>query len=68
MALGPAAAGVAALLAELRPLVFERFADPDARRRIMSDWAHPRWLSLWTEQGQDAVRQALWHRIQEEDQ
>jgi siroheme synthase-like protein len=65
-ALGPAAAGLAALLAELRPVVFERFADPEARRRIMSDWAHPRWLRLWTEQGQIAVRQALWQRIQEE--
>jgi hypothetical protein len=32
----------------------------------MSDWAHPRWLRLWTEQGQIAVRQALWQRIQEE--
>ena len=27
---------------------------------------HPRWLSLWTEQGPDAVRQALWRRIEDE--
>ena len=56
-ALGPAAAGLASLLAELRPLVLARLTDPPARRRIFQAWADPRWLSLWTEQGPDAVRQ-----------
>jgi hypothetical protein len=32
----------------------------------MREWAHPRWLSLWIDQGPGAVRQALWQRIEEE--
>ena len=66
-ALGPAAIGLTALVAELRPIVLERLPDPLARRRIMREWAHPRWLSLWIDQGPDAVRQALWQRIEEEE-
>lgn len=66
-ALGPAAAGLTELLAELRPLVLERLADPLARRRVFEKWAEPRWLSLWTEQGPDAVRQALERLIEAED-
>jgi precorrin-2 dehydrogenase len=64
--LGPAAAGLAALLVELRPMVLDRLANPLARRRIFREWADPRWLSLWTEQGPDAVRQALRQRIEDE--
>ena len=58
LALGPAASGLAELLAELRPVVREQLSDPAARRRIFRDWAHPRWLALWQEQGPDAVRRA----------
>ena len=58
-ALGPAAAGLAALLAEFRPEVRVRLADPEARRRLMADWADPRWLDLWTAEGPDAVRRRL---------
>ncbi len=65
-ALGPAAAGLAELLAELRPLVFDRLTDPHARRQIFREWADPRWLSLWTEQGPEAVRQALLRRLENE--
>jgi precorrin-2 dehydrogenase/sirohydrochlorin ferrochelatase len=65
-ALGPAAIGLTALVAELRPIVLERLPDPLARHRVMREWAHPRWLSLWIDQGPDAVRQALWQRIEEE--
>jgi precorrin-2 dehydrogenase / sirohydrochlorin ferrochelatase len=65
-ALGPAAAGLVELLAELRPLVLYRLADPLARRRIFRDWAHPRWLLLWLEQGPDAVHRALRQRIDDE--
>jgi siroheme synthase-like protein len=65
-ALGPAAAGLAVLLAELRPCVVNRLTDPLARRRIFQDWADPRWLSLWTEQGPDAVRQELERGIEDE--
>jgi len=62
-AISPAAAGLVELLAELRPLVMHQVTDPVARRRIFRDWAHPRWLALWIEQGPDAVRQALGNRI-----
>jgi siroheme synthase-like protein len=62
-ALGPAAAGLAGLLAELRPLVLSQVADLEARRAIFEDWANPRWLELWAEQGSDVVRQALLERI-----
>jgi siroheme synthase-like protein len=58
-ALGPAAAGLAALLAELRPVVLRRVDDPDTRRRIFRNWADPRWLALWTEEGPDRVRDAF---------
>ncbi len=58
-ALGPAAAGLAALLAELRPEVLARLADPEARRRLLADWAEPRWLDLWTAESPDAVRRRL---------
>ena len=55
-ALGPAAAGLAATLAELRPVVLARLADPEARRRVLADWADPRWLDLFAAGGPDAVR------------
>jgi precorrin-2 dehydrogenase/sirohydrochlorin ferrochelatase len=57
--LGPAA-GLAAILAELRPEVLARLGDdPDARRRVLADWADPRWLDLCRTDGPDAVRRAL---------
>jgi len=59
-ALGPAAAGLAALLATLRPEVLARLgASPEARRRVLADWADPRWLDLWLSDGPEAVRRAL---------
>jgi precorrin-2 dehydrogenase/sirohydrochlorin ferrochelatase len=58
-ALGPAASGMALLLAELRPLVLDRVADPEARRRLLADWADPRWFDLWQSEGPDAVRRRL---------
>jgi siroheme synthase-like protein len=64
-ALGPAAAGLAALLAELRPLVLARAQDPAARRRILAEWGDPRWLALWAEQGPEAVRRALEEHLEE---
>lgn len=57
--LGPEAAGLAATLAELRPSVFARLADPVARRRVLTDWADPRWLELWAAGGPEAVRREL---------
>jgi precorrin-2 dehydrogenase / sirohydrochlorin ferrochelatase len=64
-ALGPAAAGLAALLAELRPRVLARLDGPDARRRLMAAWADPRWLDLWERDGPEAVRRALERAIDE---
>lgn len=64
-ALGPAAAGLAALFAELRPAVKARVADPAVRRRIFTEWADPRWLELCEREGLDAVREALARRIDE---
>jgi siroheme synthase-like protein len=64
-ALGPAAAGLAALLAELRPLLLARIEDPSARRNILAEWGDPRWLALWAEQGPEAVRRALERRLEE---
>lgn len=65
-ALGPAAVGLAEVLAELRPLVLARLADPLARRRVFEHWADPRWRALWTQQGPEAVRRALVELIEQE--
>jgi precorrin-2 dehydrogenase/sirohydrochlorin ferrochelatase len=58
-ALGPEAAGLARLLAELRPQVLALLPDPEARRRLLTDWAGPRWLDLWSAAGPAAVRHEL---------
>jgi precorrin-2 dehydrogenase / sirohydrochlorin ferrochelatase len=63
--LGPAAAGLAALLAELRGAVQARLVEPEARRRLLADWAEPRWLELWTNDGPEAARQALGRALDE---
>ena len=57
--LGPAASGLAALLIELRPEVLARLPDPARRRRVLTDWADPRWLDLWQTEGADVVRRRL---------
>jgi siroheme synthase-like protein len=64
-ALGPAAAGLAGLLAELRGTVRARLAAPAARRRLLARWADPCWLELWTSAGPEAVRQALVRTLDE---
>ncbi|WP_406698137.1 NAD(P)-dependent oxidoreductase [Singulisphaera sp. Ch08] len=64
-ALGPAAAGLVALLAELRPEVLVRLENqPEGRRRVLADWADPRWLDLWLAEGPGAVRRALGERLE----
>src|SRR2546425_131073 len=57
-ALGPEVAGLARLLAELRPRVLA-LPDPPTRHRLLTDWADPRWLDLWAAAGPEAVRRAL---------
>ncbi len=65
-AIGAAAPGLAAILAELRPLVLARLADPSARKRLMADWADPRWLQLFEDGGSVAVRAVVLHAIDRE--
>jgi siroheme synthase-like protein len=68
-ALGPAAAGLATLLAELRPEVLARLGHhPEARRRVLADWADPRWIDLWLAEGPEAVRRALGDRLDREEE
>jgi siroheme synthase-like protein len=63
-ALGPAAAGLAALLAELRPLVLERLSDdPAARRCFLAGWADSRWLELYAAEGAEAVRRSIMEEL-----
>ena len=64
-ALGPAAAGLTALLAEFRDDVRARLAEPEARRRLLADWAEPRWLELWMNDGPEATRHALARALDE---
>jgi siroheme synthase-like protein len=64
-ALGPAAVGLAMLLAELRSAVRARLRAPAARRRLFTSWANAHWLELWTSAGPEAVRQALVRSLDE---
>jgi siroheme synthase-like protein len=64
-ALGPAAVGLVALLAELRPLALARLDDPEARRRLLADWADLRWLESWANDGPEAVRRGLLRALDE---
>ena len=58
-ALGPAAAGLARLLLDIRPEVLGRISDPAARRRALTEAADPRWLDLFEREGAEVVRLAL---------
>ncbi len=62
-ALGPAAAGLASLLLELRPEVLATVADPEARRRALVALADLRWLETYAVEGPEATRQALRSRL-----
>jgi siroheme synthase-like protein len=58
-AIGPEAATLAGVLAELRPIVLARVADPEQRRRCLERWAGLCGLRLCAEQGPEAVREAI---------
>jgi precorrin-2 dehydrogenase / sirohydrochlorin ferrochelatase len=58
-ALGPSAAGLARLLAELRPEVLERIADPAVRKRVLAEAADPRWIDFFASEGAETTRTAL---------
>ncbi len=58
-ALGPAAADLARLFAELRPEVKRRVADPSSRRSLLTGWGDPHWLDFLTRNGIEATREAL---------
>lgn len=64
-ALGSAAGGLASVLAELRPIALARLDDPEARRRLLADWADPARLHLWATEGPEAVRLALLEALRE---
>jgi len=64
-AIGPAAVGLTALLEEIRPLVRARVTDPETRRRLLSEYAEPQWLDLWSSQGPEAVRRRLLERLED---
>lgn len=66
-ALGPAAVELTRVLAEFRPMVRDRLADPLARQRVLREWADPRWLRLCAEHGPDAVREALAALVRSEE-
>lgn len=59
LALGPAAATLAVLLAELRPMALARLPDPALRRRVLAQWADPAWLDRIEAEGPEAIRRSL---------
>lgn len=58
-AIGPASAGLADLLADLRPIVLARVPGERARRRLFRNWSGPQWLDRWRDEGLEAVRNAM---------
>ena len=58
------AGGLATVLAELRPVVLARVADPETRRRVLADWADPRWLERFAVGGPEAIRAELSCRLE----
>ena len=66
-ALGEAASGLASAFAGLRPDVLARLDDPGARRRVLADWGDPRWLALWADGGDRAVRDEVERALAREE-
>ncbi|WP_435015386.1 precorrin-2 dehydrogenase/sirohydrochlorin ferrochelatase family protein [Tundrisphaera sp. TA3] len=57
--IGPEAAGLAALLAELRPELMEQIRDPEERRRRLAAAGSPYWLDRFASLGREAARSEL---------
>lgn len=64
-ALGPSAVALATLLAELRPLAFDRIKDPTARRLFLAGWGDLHWLRLCESDGPDVVRRHLLRTLED---
>jgi len=62
-AIGPTPGKLAALLAELRPLVMARVADPQVRAVLFRRWAGPEWLDRIQHDGVQVVRQTMVEEI-----
>ena len=58
-AIGSESGRLAAILAELRPIVLARVADAEARRRLFRAWADLGWLDRLKGEGEAAVREAM---------
>jgi siroheme synthase-like protein len=65
-ALGPSAAGFAAILLKLRPVVLAQVDDPAKRAEIFRDWGDPRWLALYEKEGVETVEEQLKRRLDPE--
>ncbi len=62
-AIGEVAAGLAGVFAELRPVILARVADPEARRRIFSDWGDPRWIDVYLSGEAEGVREEMERKL-----
>lgn len=64
-AIRTSAPGLLNLLAELRPQVLAQVTNPELRQQIFTEWADPRWLTLWDQMGPDVVRCELLLRLEQ---
>ncbi len=65
LALGPGFGVLATVLAELRPLVLARVADPALRAGLFKRWAGAGWLTRIESEGADGVRRAMVAEIEQ---
>jgi siroheme synthase-like protein len=61
--LGPGAAGLAVLLAELRPQVLATIGDLELRRQALIAAADPKWLDHFAKEGPESTRESLRREI-----
>ncbi len=63
-AIGPVAADLASLFAEMRPRVLAEIHGARARNEILKAWGSPKWLDLAESRGIEAARRALIEQIE----